>query len=280
MRHALLVAVLLGTTMAVAAEELPLRVMTFNVRYGTAMDGQNAWSKRRDILVNCVKTASPDILGVQECLDFQAEYIAGQLPEYRWLGIGRDQNGKGEMTAVLYRHAGLVPVSVRHFWLSEQPDVPGSVSWDSSLTRMATLVRFHHPATGRFFLYVNTHFDHKGEQARQESVGVVNRELEKEDQTLPVIFTGDYNAMAENSEPYRRAMDAGFRDAWTEAPERRGPPLTWSAFEAPKEGVDSRIDWILFRGAVEPQWCETVLHNEGGRYPSDHYPVLALLTLK
>ncbi len=264
---------------AAAAQEVSLRVMSFNVRYGTAPDGKNAWPKRKDIVVNCVKQADADIIGLQECLEFQARHIVAGLPEYQWVGVSRDPNGKGEMTAVLYRTGRLSPVLVRHFWLSEQPEVPGSVSWDSSLTRMATLIRFQHQETGRFFTYVNTHLDHKGEQARVEGIGVICRELEKEDPALPVVMTGDFNAKAGASAPYTRAMESGLRDAWVEAPEKKGPPVTWSAFSEPKEGEDSRIDWVLFRGNVSAQFCETVLYNEDGRYPTDHFPVLAGLTL-
>ena len=279
MKKAVVLVLLACFAGAAAAQELSLRVMTFNVRYGTAPDGKNAWPKRKGIVANCVKQADPDIIGLQECLEFQARHIVAELPEYQWIGVSRDPDGRGEMTAVLYRTGRLSPVLVRNFWLSEHPEVPGSVSWDSSLTRMATLVRFQDQKTGRFLTYVNTHLDHKGEQARAEGIGVICRELEKEDAALPVILTGDFNAKAGESAPYARAMEAGLRDAWVEAPEKKGPPLTWSAFTAPREGEEGRIDWILFRGKVSAQSCETVLYNEDGRYPTDHYPVLAVLTL-
>ncbi|HOH29445.1 MAG TPA: endonuclease/exonuclease/phosphatase family protein, partial [Candidatus Hydrogenedentes bacterium] len=113
-RYVITLAILLSCTLA--ASEMDLNVMSFNVRYGTAMDGDNAWPHRKDILVNTIKKYAPDIIGVQECLAFQADYIVEKLPEYRWFGVDRDVSGKGEMTAILYQHARFFPIETGHFW--------------------------------------------------------------------------------------------------------------------------------------------------------------------
>ena len=117
----LVVALSLILVTAPALAEIPLKVMSFNIRYGTAMDGENAWPKRKDILVNTIKKYDPDVLGLQESIAFQADYIIEKLPEYRWFGVDRDVSGKGEMTAILYKHARLFPVESGHFWLSKRP---------------------------------------------------------------------------------------------------------------------------------------------------------------
>ncbi|HDP36039.1 MAG TPA: endonuclease/exonuclease/phosphatase family protein [Candidatus Hydrogenedentes bacterium] len=272
-----LFAVIIVVCCCAEASEMTIKAMSFNVRYGTAMDGENAWMHRKDILVNAFREEAPDVCGLQECLAFQAEYIVEQLPEYRWTGIDRDVSGKGEMTAVLYRHKALFPVETGHFWLSETPDAPASVSWDSSLTRMATWLRFYHAEGNDFFYFYNTHLDHKGEQARQKGIAVICEHIDMLPKETPVILVGDFNAPAEQSRPYEIAMENGFSDAWLEAEERIGPPITWSAFKAPDPDQDKRIDWIIYRGPVRVSRCETVLYNEGGRYPSDHYPVAATL---
>jgi endonuclease/exonuclease/phosphatase family metal-dependent hydrolase len=260
--------------------ETPLTVMTFNLRYGLAMDGDNAWPHRRDILVDTIRKCDPDILGTQECLDFQAEYIAEKLPEYRWIGVGRDADGRGEMTAVFYRKKSLMPVESGFLWLSETPEVPGSVSWDTSLTRMATWVRFRQLEKGVVFQYFNTHFDHKGEEARQQSALLLSARIGQLPPEFPAILTGDFNAAAETSAPYKVFMDKGFKDAWTATANRQGPDTTWCGFSAPDPKAHSRIDWILYRGAVEAISCETVVYTENGHYPSDHFPVVAHLQLK
>lgn len=261
-------------------EVLELKAMTYNIRYGTANDGENHWNLRKDILVRSIQEYDPDIIGTQETLDFQAVYIAEQLPEYRWLGIGRDVNGRGEMTAILYKWRHLVPIETKTFWLSETPDVPGSKSWDSSLHRIVTYVKFHHWKSGTFFHCYNTHFDHRGEEARTESAKLLSRYIDaNHGPDYPVIVLGDFNATAEASDAYSAFMAAGFKDAWTAAPETVGPPVTWSAFRAPVRDTSRRIDWILHRGTVSTTKCETILYNEEGRYPSDHYPVQAWLIL-
>jgi len=276
-----LMGLILGLFPACAnAESVELKAMTYNVRYGTANDGENHWNLRKDIMIRSIQEYDPDVIGTQETLDFQADYIAEQLPEYRWVGIGRDKNGRGEMTAILYKWRDLVPIEVKTFWLSETPHIPASKSWDSSLHRIVTLVKFHHWKSDTFFHCYNTHFDHRGEEARTESAKLLSTFIEAHhSEDYPVILLGDFNAIAEASDAYTTFMERGFEDAWLSSPEVIGPPVTWSAFLAPVEDSNRRIDWILFRGPVQSDKVETILYNEDGRYPSDHYPVQAWLRI-
>jgi endonuclease/exonuclease/phosphatase family metal-dependent hydrolase len=266
----------LGVEAAPVVEEpLALTVMSFNVRYGTAADGENAWPNRRELLVETIKAQDPDVVGVQECLAFQAEYIEEELRGYRWLGRGRERSGDGEMTAVFYRERALSPISMETFWLSEQPGVPGSVSWDSSLTRIATRVQFYHAKSNKMVHVFNTHFDHRGQQAREESARLLLARTKLIPEGERVIVMGDFNAIAEDSAPYATLVEGGLYDAWLSAPERKGPVVTWSAFSAPDMESKQRIDWILFRGPLDCVEVETVTYNKEGRYPSDHFPVVA-----
>ncbi|MCK5862284.1 MAG: endonuclease/exonuclease/phosphatase family protein, partial [Candidatus Hydrogenedentes bacterium] len=172
MKHFLLITAMV-LVCSIASAELTLQAMTFNIRYGMASDGDNSWPHRKDIVVNTLRKYAPDICGLQECLPFQVDYIVEQLPEYRWIGIDRDVSGSGEMTAVLYRHRAVFPVASGHFWLSETPEIPASISWDSSLTRMTTWLRCYHPETKTYFYFYNTHLDHRGEEARRHSMDVI-----------------------------------------------------------------------------------------------------------
>ncbi|NIA15413.1 MAG: endonuclease [Nitrospiraceae bacterium] len=271
-------AVCLVATAALA--DLPLDVMSFNIRYGTANDGENAWRHRRDTVIRTIRKYDPDVFGTQECLEFQAQYMAQNLPRYRWIGVGRDADGHGETTAVFYKAKDLIPIESGHFWLSETPGVPGSVSWDSSLTRMVTWVRFHHPKTGTFFHFFNTHFDHVGAEARANSATLVAERIGALGPDAAVILTGDFNARGEASAPWGNLVKGGLRDAWISAEKRVGPVGTFGGWKNPDPANDSRIDWILFRGPVTAQYCETVTYNEKGRYPSDHYPVFARLAIR
>jgi endonuclease/exonuclease/phosphatase family metal-dependent hydrolase len=260
-----------------ALGETPLRVMSFNLRYGTANDGENSWPNRRELVAETIQKYTPDIVGLQECLIFQADYLAESLDHYRWLGMDRDATGKGESTAILYRADLLAPVAYGNFWLSETPEAPASKSWDSSLTRMATWVRFYNMQTKTFFHFFNTHLDHRGEQARLNGVKLIAARMKKV--MGPVVLTGDFNTMAEKSAPYAAMVEAGYTDSWTAAEHRSGSTVTFGSFKAPDPSADERIDWIFFGGGIRAKTCETVNFNRDGRYPSDHYPVFAELVL-
>jgi endonuclease/exonuclease/phosphatase family metal-dependent hydrolase len=255
--------------------ELPVSVMTFNVRYGTADDGPNRWELRKDIVVDTIASREPHIVGLQECLKFQADYIASRMSQYDHFGVGREADGGGERMEVFYRPDVIIPLESGHFWLSETPDVPGSRSWNSANVRMATWARYRHIATGRQFLYLNTHLDHRSEQARVEAARMLAKWANDAPDRLPVIITADFNATAEQSSPWT-ILTQELRDAWLVASERVGPQLTWSSFNAPTDEI-RRIDWILVSPDVNVTKCETVTYNVDGRFPSDHYPVFAVL---
>jgi endonuclease/exonuclease/phosphatase family metal-dependent hydrolase len=279
--NALLIAAaaVLGQAGGEAAEPQPLSltVMSFNIRHGLAKDGENAWPKRREMVVETIKQQDPDIIGLQECLNFQAEYLEEELKGYRYIGVGREKDCGGERCAIFYKERNVSPLATGTFWLSETPSVPGSKSWDSSLPRIATWGDFYHHASGKVVHVVNTHFDHVGEVARAESGKLLARHAaERPDAT--VVVTGDFNSIAEDSPAYTHLIEGGLTDAWNAAAERVGPPATWGAFKAPKENDQRRIDWVLLRGPLKCLRAETVLYNVDGRYPSDHYPVVVKLS--
>ncbi len=183
-----------------------LRVMSFNIRYGTAKDGANHWDHRKELCASPHYGIKPDVLGLQEALHFQNAFILDHLPGYAALGVAReDGRDKGEFTTLIYRKDRLALVDSGTFWLSETPDQPGSKSWDSSLPRIATWARFqdraHHD---REFVMLNTHFDHRGPQARLEAARLIRAFVTKKAGDLPVIITGDFNA-APGSGPHQRA---------------------------------------------------------------------------
>ncbi|PCJ59794.1 MAG: endonuclease [Candidatus Hydrogenedentota bacterium] len=275
-----IIGVLILTSAHSAMSETEISVMTFNIRYGTADDGDNAWEHRKDIVVNTIKEYQPDIIGTQETLDFQAAYLNEQLPEYASFGMGRKFNGTGERVDIFYKTEKVAPIESGHFWLSETPDVPGSRGWDAALPRMTSWGKFWHMESKAYFYVFNTHYDHRGEVARQNSSVLLTKSIKKIAKKYPVILLGDFNAGGEISQPWKTLNKKLLTDLWTTAPKIVGPPLTFGGFNDPVPGKTNRIDWILFRGEMEPIYCETVLYKEDGRYPSDHYPVFGRLILK
>ena len=266
------------TLTTVHAEPIDLKVMSFNVRYGSANDGDNSWPNRRTTVVNVIKQYDPDIIGTQETLRFQADYIRGELRDYDSFGMSRQPGEDGERMEIFYKKSVLAPIEIGHFWLSETPDVPGSKSWDSSLPRMATWTKFWHIATGQYFYYLNTHFDHRGEVARNEAARIIAEQMTNIAGDAHVIITGDFNTIGGKSDPWKTITQT-FKDCWDEAEEQFGPLDTFGGFNEPNLDSDRRIDWILYRGAATVRRCETVTYEEHGRYPSDHYPIYAEIQL-
>ncbi|HNR29820.1 MAG TPA: endonuclease/exonuclease/phosphatase family protein, partial [Candidatus Hydrogenedentes bacterium] len=178
--------------------------------------------------------------------------------------------------AVLYKKDVLSPLETGNFWLSETPDQIASKSWDSSLPRITTWALFHHRPTSRQFHFFNTHFDHRGATAREQSAALIAQRIRGLRESAPVIVAGDFNTAAESSAPWKTLIESGLRDAWQTAANPAGPTGTFHGFRGAASEGDARIDWILYRGSFEVLSCETVTHNAEGRYPSDHYPVIAV----
>jgi endonuclease/exonuclease/phosphatase family metal-dependent hydrolase len=255
-----------------------VRVTSFNVRYPSQDDGENLWEKRKDILVEAVRRMDPDVIGTQELFQLQGNYIVEKLPAYAWIGVSRRGNTEDEYMGVFYKKSKWRVVESGNFWLSETPEVAGSSSWGMSLPRMATWALLE-PTGGRGrFYFVNTHMAHRREDeaARQKGAMVLQEWLGRLDTFVPVILTGDFNSPAEGG-TYQK-MITGFADAWKIAEHRTGPEGTFHGFR----GVvgPARIDWIFLRGTWRVKEAEAVTWNEGGRYPSDHLPVRAVVELE
>ncbi len=261
--------------------------MSFNIRYGTASDGENSWEHRKELLLDTIAAYWPDLLGTQECLAFQADWLRERLPGYGFVGAGRDDGERGgEMCAVFFREDRFEKLAEGHFWLSETPGVTGSRSWDAALSRMATWVKLRAAAdsTGALYLF-NTHFDHQGVKARHESGRLLMRKVEEIAGASPAIVTGDFNAPADLAAagPYRALVgdEAGpipLADSWRAVhPGLADDEGTFSAFTGRRDGP--RIDWILVSPRIEVLAAGIDRTQSGGRYPSDHFPVTATLRL-
>ncbi|HSK09335.1 MAG TPA: endonuclease/exonuclease/phosphatase family protein [Vicinamibacterales bacterium] len=273
-----LIALALGWAVAAqAAPPLSLRVMTYNLRYASEKP-PNAWPERRALMRNAIRRAAPDIIGTQEGVYPQVKDLAADLRDYDWIGLGRDGGSRGELMAVFYRRSRFEPVAFDHFWLSDTPEVIGSATWGHSNRRMVSWVRFRDKPTGREFYVWNTHLDHQVEEARQKAAALIRDRLAKVEPSLPLVLTGDFNCPAAGCAAYEiLTKEAGLADAWILADRRVNEGVnTFNGFgPARKDGV--RIDWILVRGQSAVPRAETVTYGDGGRFPSDHFPVVAQL---
>jgi endonuclease/exonuclease/phosphatase family metal-dependent hydrolase len=260
-----------------------LHVMSFNIRFdkaGTRPGQPDHWPERAPLVEQLIRVEKPTILGVQEAEYTQLPAVeAGLGTNHRMLGFGRDGGSGGEYSAIFYDTRRLTALEWDQFWLSDAPDTAGSATWGNSVTRIVTWVRFADAASGVEFVAVNTHFDHESEHARQRSAAVLV-ELAGRFAGLPIVLTGDFNALAENSVAYSTLVSSGvFADTWLTAAKQLTPEWgTFPNYTAPVEG-DKRIDWLLATpGDVVVHEAAISTWTKDGRWPSDHTPVHALLS--
>ncbi|MEO0560211.1 MAG: endonuclease/exonuclease/phosphatase family protein [Bacteroidota bacterium] len=261
-----------------ARAEASLRVMSFNIRLNTESDGENAWPHRVDAVERIMQDA--DVVGVQEALPGMIETLDARLGGWARIGRGRDANGGGEYSAIYYRTDRLDLMTEDTFWLSETPEVPGSKSWDAAITRIATWGRFRDRITGNELTIANTHFDHVGQTARENSAQLIVDRFDDLVGDGPVVLMGDFNVTPDNPVYPVLTEGTGLSDAFlASATPPTGAAGTWNGFG--RDEPVRRIDYVFVRGlavdrfATRDETIGEVLGTENPRYPSDHFAVMA-----
>ncbi len=273
--------ILLSNVIAAPAQNSPITVMTFNIRFDNPADGINSWDNRKELTANKLQEISPDLLGMQEVLERQCIFLKDNLPGYDYRGAGRD-DGKtgGEYSPVFFRTDRFSIVDWGTFWLSPTPEDTGSVGWDAALTRICTWMELQERSSGFEFYFLNTHFDHMGDTARAESAKLILDFINKETKGLPVILTGDFNCSPEE-EPYRvfTAKPAGLTDACTVAGSKADfSEGTFNGFGL--EQNPERIDMVFYKGRWKANSYDVLQIKDGGMFISDHWPVVVQLENK
>ncbi len=269
-------------------DEEPIRVLTYNVRYANRGDGEDRWENRRETVLATV--AGSDLVGLQEVLASQQDDIERATEGWQWAAVGRDDGlRRGEMVPVGWRAQALSAVEQGAFWLSEHPERVGRAGWDAALPRIATWVRLvRREASGvtgspPTLLVVNTHFDHRGEEARRQSALLLRRWVAEHRGESDVLVIGDFNAMI-GSPPLHALLsdDSSEHPLFADARDHAGKPdpgpdSTWNGFSRIKPGA--RIDHILFQGSRLRVLAYETLdpRTPSGRFASDHLPVTAAI---
>lgn len=259
--------------------------MTFNVRGSHRRDGENAWKNRAALNVATIRRNGPDLIGFQELQDGNLKAYKVELPEYEHsLGPEYENRHPHAHNAIFWDRSRLELVSAGGFWLSETPE-RFSKSWGTAQTRSLNWALLRQLPGGGGFLHLNTHLDHRSGPARREGAELIVRWLERTGVEVPVVLTGDFNCEP-GSDTYKVFARAGFADAHSLS--GNGPTNTFHAFKGegyhPRPGREGRIDWILLRDGTRHRWaartCEVVRDARPPVFPSDHYPVLASLSLE
>ena len=272
MKKLLILALFTAVTFCAAAQELT--VATYNIRNANRGDAErgNGWERRGPWVCRLIEFHGFDIFGSQEVLDGQLHDMLAQLPDYDYIGVGRDD---------------------------------GKTQGDAALPRICTWGHFLDLQTKRRFWFFNLHMDHIGVQAREESAKLVVakiREMCKPKEF--VILTGDFN-VDQNNHIYTTFVSSGIlADSYETAGRRYAPNGTFNNFN-PSLKTDSRIDHIFVTPSVrvhdygvltDTYRTETAasgeeiksgafpkevsLHSYEARTPSDHFPVVVRLEFR
>lgn len=261
------------------SEHIPIKAMTFNIRYGTANDGNNSWEFRKGMVFEVIGNSKCDFIGLQEAMMFQIDEIIQNCPSYEYIGVTRNVDPtKGEASPILYNASKWKLLKGSTHWLSETPDIPGSKSWNSSFPRIFTWGRFQNIENKNEILIFNTHYDHRSAEARLNSSKVIIDYIFSMKNDMSTILLGDFNAL-EDQDPITYLTTnqiLPLKDVYRSLHEVHSEKdITFYGWKEHKPGTGKRLDYIFSTGEIQPVSSEVVQYNIEGRYPSDHLPVKA-----
>jgi endonuclease/exonuclease/phosphatase family metal-dependent hydrolase len=251
-----------------------LKVMSYNIRMGTAKDGTNSWEYRYPATALMLQDQKPDVFGVQEAFDFQIRFIEDNFTDYDCVGVGRD-NGKseGEHMSIFWNKKTVKMIKWGTFWLSETPEKP-SKGWDAACKRTATWALMKDKNTGKMFYFVNTHLDHRGSEARRQGLNLIVSRIDEINQKgYPMVLTGDFNMKPDDAA--LTGLEQRMQSARKIAPktDNHATLNLWG-----KGKADMVIDYIYVSGFSACPEYHTVNEKYGQwKYISDHYPIYAKL---
>lgn len=256
------------------------KVMSYNIRHAEGNQHENAWEKRDSKVLSMLNYYKPDIIGLQEVSQKQFDFLNLQLPGYQYYGVGRDDGiFAGEYCPIYFKKNLFKLKGSGTFWLSEAPDVPGTRGWDAHIPRIASWVKLQHIKTKEEFIIFNTHFDHEGVNAREQSAWLLTEKVSELAEFTPAIVTGDFNCF-NDSEPYRiLTEDSLLLDARTVSEmATHGPESTFNGFDIsnPHKG---RIDYIFVKHPFQVINYAVLSDSWESGFPSDHFPVFTKVKL-
>lgn len=273
-----LVKVVLAILCSISMSAQSINVMTYNLRYDNPNDGENSWPNRKEFLLSQIKFYEADIFGTQEGLEHQVEYLNENLDNHSFIGVGRDEGSKGEYSALFFDHKKFQLIEGDTFWLSETPDIP-SKGWDASLNRICTYAILQNLSNELKIMVFNTHFDHRGDLAREKSAQLILKKIEiLNKDNLPVILMGDFNLRPEQ-EPIIRISKFLNDSKLISNSLPFGPEATFGGFDICQPNK-YRIDYIFTsKENIIVNKYAVLVNVENNKYPSDHFPVYVNITI-
>lgn len=255
-----------------------IKAMSFNIRYDNSHDGDNSWKKRRNAVVKTIVDNDIDLLGTQELLDNQLQYLRKELNGYSDFGIGRiDGMTKGEYASVFYKKDRFTLLDSGNFWLSENPEATGIKGWDAACERIATWVLLKDKRTNEEIFFLNTHFDHIGKTAQHESAGLIKNKIKELSRgNKNIIITGDFNISPDNPAIAELLKEERTLKLVNTSKEyKEGPTWTFHNFGKIEESRRSTIDYIFVNDGASVINYSVIFNAEERPYISDHAPVVS-----
>ncbi len=256
-----------------------LKLASYNIRYDNRRDSGNLWENRAPVVSALIRFHDFDVFGTQEGLKSQLDDISKDLPEYARYGKGRDDGQeKGEHSAIFYKKDVFKLLKQGDFWLSQTPDKP-SLGWDATCcNRICSWVYLQHIKTGKKFYFFNAHFDHQGVQARNNSSPLILEKIKAIAGNEPAVFTGDLNG-SHTSTWYLSLANSGLlRDTYKDVKYPYANNASFNAFGSTR-GRNDIIDHIFVTKHFKTQKWGLLTDTYHGKFPSDHFPVVAYVTL-
>ena len=252
-----------------------VRTMSFNVRYhNNNVDLENGWAMRRRAIPAMLEDVQPDVFGTQEITDIQIAYLDRRCPDYKHVGIFREPDGKKECASLYYNSNSVDLLDWGGFHLSETPSVP-SLGWDGAVKRTAVWARLRMKDSKKEFIFVTTHLDHKGQEARTKGLDLILDTLSVINKgKLPCVLVGDLNMTEGNPALVRLSGEMkNARETAVSSDDRY-------SFNGFGQSWTGNIDYIWYKGFNKCTDFKVVtrkyLHIN---YISDHYPIRADLQL-
>jgi endonuclease/exonuclease/phosphatase family metal-dependent hydrolase len=253
---------------------MQITIMTFNLRYDKPDPGVRQWGKRVGAIASLIQHYQPDLLGTQEGKSHQIEQLRHLLPEYQTIGGDRTGTGKGEHCTIFYNPQRLQLQQTADFFLSDTPEIPGSITWGNRLPRMATWGNFAVNHTNIIITLLNTHLDHENSQARELGATLITQRLAEFPPENHLLVTGDFNANPHN--PARQIFlstnNKNIQDSLTKLSLEN--QKTFHDFTG--EAGDA-IDTIYYDSRFKLEQVIIDRQQWEGLWPSDHFPVIVTL---
>ena len=237
---------------AVIASAQELNVASLNVRLLSSRDNKrhNGWDLRKGYLCDMINLEAFDVFGAQEVKKPQLDDMLAMLPDYRYVGVGRDDGAtKGEYSPVFYRKDKFKLLDSGTFWLSETPDQV-SKGWDGLCRRVCSWAYLQRKSDKTRFYFLSTHLDHKGKVAKMEGAKLIVKFIEEHCKGENVVIVGDFN-VNQGSAPYNVFAKSGvLNDTYDIAKYRFAPTGTGHGFR-PAWFTQRRIDHIFVSKGIK-----------------------------